>query len=186
MHDMYEHSTENIWSGEPNHALTIHAEHVTARTALDIGAGEGADADWLHTRGITVTAVEPSPTAAQRIRELNPDINVIEATFDKAPLTSYDLVIAFYTPLLADAATLTALINTVNPGGTLLVVHHTDISRMAEHHQRPIGDFLTPDKLKNLLPDDFHIDYFGEAKRTINGGQGAAHTHDLVIKAQRT
>ena len=61
-------SAPAIWSGNPNPHLVADAGDLTPGRALDIGAGEGADAIWLAQRGWTVTAVDISGVALQRAR----------------------------------------------------------------------------------------------------------------------
>lgn len=46
------------WSGQPNGLLVQEVEGFAVR--LDVGAGEGADAVWLASRGWQVTAVDIS------------------------------------------------------------------------------------------------------------------------------
>ncbi len=54
---------DRVWSGEPNHALTVEAERLASGRALDVGCGEGADAVWLASRGWRVTGLDPSAVA---------------------------------------------------------------------------------------------------------------------------
>ncbi len=59
----------SVWSGNTNPHLVTEAGHLAPGAALDLGAGEGADAIWLAERGWTVTAVDVSPTALSRGRQ---------------------------------------------------------------------------------------------------------------------
>ncbi|MCS4534814.1 bifunctional 2-polyprenyl-6-hydroxyphenol methylase/3-demethylubiquinol 3-O-methyltransferase UbiG [Corynebacterium sp. HS2168-gen11] len=187
-HDMYHGHNGRIWSGNPNDALMKYATDVVGNTALDIGAGEGADSAWLLTHDFAVTAVEPSPIAAAVLREQAPTAHVLQTTFEQAELATYDLVTAFYTPLLDTATTVTKLLEAVARGGTLLVVHHDDISKMAAHFGRSIDEFLLPPVLAKHLEqrDDFEILANEQSSREVTTGQGAAYRIDLVLKAKRT
>ena len=106
-HDMYHDHDGPHWSGNPNQALITEIaliptlEH--SATALDIGAGEGADAMYLATHGYTVTALEPSEIASGRItcalttEELRRHVTVRTEPFETAHLDEYDLITAFTT-----------------------------------------------------------------------------------------
>ena len=71
-------SRSALWSRNPNPYLVAEAGDLTPGTALDVGAGEGADAIWLASRGWRVTAVDLSAVALERASahasELGPDI----------------------------------------------------------------------------------------------------------------
>ena len=59
-------SRSALWSGSPNRHLMAEAEDLVPGTALDVGAGEGADAIWLAGRGWRATAVDISGVALER------------------------------------------------------------------------------------------------------------------------
>ncbi len=60
---------DRLWSTAPNAVLAALTPDLSPGRALDLGAGEGADAIWLAERGWTVTAVDVSPTALSRGRQ---------------------------------------------------------------------------------------------------------------------
>ena len=65
-------SAHSLWSGNPNHHLVAEVggpAGLAPGTALDAGAGEGADAIWLAERGWQVTAVDVSGVALGRAAE---------------------------------------------------------------------------------------------------------------------
>ncbi|HZZ52771.1 MAG TPA: class I SAM-dependent methyltransferase, partial [Trebonia sp.] len=62
-------SAHSLWSGNPNRQLVAEAAGLAPGTALDAGAGEGADAIWLAERGWQVTAVDVSGVALGRAAE---------------------------------------------------------------------------------------------------------------------
>lgn len=131
---------EPTWSQNPNGTLVDQAADLAPGRALDVGAGEGADALWLAERGWQVTACDISANALARIsgeadrrgldvRCLRVDAND-RAAFDGQ---TYDLVSLQYgsfhrTP---DERGLANLLGAVAPGGTLLVVGH-DLTPMRE------------------------------------------------------
>jgi hypothetical protein len=67
------------------------------RTALDVGAGCGALAIPLARRGLSVTALEPSPAMVRALRgwaaEAGREIAVVEAAWGEHPVPVHDLVL---------------------------------------------------------------------------------------------
>src|SRR5215469_8873737 len=59
-------SRDALWSGKPNRYLVSEVDGLVPGRALDVGAGEGADAIWLAARGWRVTAVDISSVALGR------------------------------------------------------------------------------------------------------------------------
>ena len=60
--------SDRIWSGRPNATLVGLVGSLTPGRALDLGAGEGADALWLASLGWRVTGLDLSETALGRAR----------------------------------------------------------------------------------------------------------------------
>ncbi|WP_298797582.1 trans-aconitate 2-methyltransferase [uncultured Pseudonocardia sp.] len=118
-----------VFSGRVNPILAQTAEHLRPGTALDLGAGEGADTAWLAEHGWAVTAVDVSTTALDRVLERNSDVTVerhdLTATF---PAGTFDLVNAQYLQSPDEAFPREAILRrataAVAPGGTLLIVGH--------------------------------------------------------------
>jgi len=131
---------DRIWSANPNGTLVREAADLAPGRALDVGAGEGADALWLAERGWTVTAADISGNALARVRTeadrrglsvdcLRRDANDLGAF----PSGSFELVSLQYgsfhrTP---ERRGLDNLLRAVAPGGTLLVVGH-DLTPLQE------------------------------------------------------
>lgn len=133
--------SESIWSGNPNQRLV---EQVTgllddsqgagsaARTALDVGCGEGADAVWLAQQGWRTTGVDVSQVALDRAAGHAAAAGVevewrrVDVIAGEALPATYDLVSAHFLHPPADllGEVVRRLGDAVAPGGTLLHVAH--------------------------------------------------------------
>ncbi|QSE88119.1 class I SAM-dependent methyltransferase [Rhodococcus pseudokoreensis] len=185
---------DRVWSGEPNGALVDEMTGARPGRALDVGCGEGADALWLARQGWAVTALDVSRIALDRAAaHTDPEGTavtwVLSGLLDAdLPAGGFDLVSAQYPALrsTADRAAERALISAVAPGGILLVVHHDmrDADTAREHGFDP-DDWVTPGDVAALLDDNWHIDINEVRERSISGGAGAHHTHDVILRAHR-
>jgi SAM-dependent methyltransferase len=185
---------ERMWSGEPNHALRQEVAGLHAGRVVDVGCGEGADAIWLASLGWEVTALDVSSVALDRARAHAAEAGV-EVTWVRAGLLDagleaggFDLVSAQYPALrrTPDDAAERALVDAVAPGGTLLVVHH-DVSdpRHAQEHGFDPEEWVGPRDVARVLGDDWQIEVDEVRERSVTGGAGAHHTHDVVLRATR-
>ncbi len=193
---------ERAWSGNPNGTVVHEITDLEPGRALDVGAGEGADALWLAEHGWQVTATDISGNALGRVRaeaehrglaiELaRSDVN------DPAPFGAgvFDLVSLQYgsfkrTP---DQRGLRNLLDAVAPGGTLLVVHH-DLTPMLEPvdvaTQTRMYDpeaFVGVDEVAAALTAEPEI-WRVEVHETRTRPPGAVSTHhvdDVVLRATR-
>jgi SAM-dependent methyltransferase len=187
---------EQVWSGHPNAALVAEVGALAPGRALDVGCGEGADAIWLAGRGWRVTALDVSTVALDRARTAAAQAGVdvewthaglLEATL---PRGAFDLVSAQYPALLRspgrDAER--ALLAAVAPAGHLLVVHHelTDaaIERARAHGFDP-DDYVSPGDVAAVLDGGWLIEADELRPRSVSGGAGAHHHHDIVLHARR-
>ncbi|HTQ19066.1 bifunctional NAD(P)/FAD-dependent oxidoreductase/class I SAM-dependent methyltransferase [Mycobacterium sp.] len=193
---------ERAWSSNPNGTLVHEITDLAPGRALDVGAGEGADALWLAEHGWKVTATDISGNALARVRAeavrrgLAVDLLRSDAN-DPAPFgtETFDLVSLQYgsfkrTP---DQRGLRSLLDAVAPGGTLLVVHH-DLTPFSEPFdvatQTRMYDpeaFVGVNEVAVALtadPETWHI----EVHETRPRPPGAASTHhvdDVVLRATR-
>ncbi|MFD4372477.1 class I SAM-dependent methyltransferase [Streptomyces sp. NPDC058486] len=187
---------QQLWSGQPNGALVAEVADLAPGRVLDVGCGEGADAIWLARAGWDVTALEVSGVALRRAaahaRDAGADIRWVHAGLTEAalPPASFDLVSAQYPALLRTpgAEAEHALLAAVAPGGVLLLVHHAGM-----HEHRPEqdsafdpADYVWPSMVAALLGEDWRVDVDEERPRVApEGGAGAHHTHDVVLRARR-
>ncbi len=193
-----------LWSGDPNHHLIVEVGGLAAGTALDIGAGEGADAIWLARRGWRVTAIDISTVALERAAEhaaqagaevagsiewLHQDVTEWEP-----PEGRYDLVSAhyFHLPPPPRPIPLSRMASAVAIGGTLLVVGH----QLNEHSHVPEEYFFTGEEVRSHLDTerwDIVTDAVAERVATEAWAQRAgadsddhpSTTRDVVIRAER-
>lgn len=190
--------SDRIWSGRPNPRLVEQVTGVAPGTALDVGAGEGADAVWLASQGWRVTATDISEVALRRTTAHAAEAGVADRVttlhhdvLGDAPLPGgFDLVSAQYLhpPTARFAATLGRLGAAVRPGGLLLVVgHHPDdvTSGVRSGHGHPELLF-TPDRVVAVLPVDAWDVRVAEAQpRTVEGDDGPVTVTDTVVLAAR-
>lgn len=166
---------------------------LTPGTALDVGCGEGADAIWLARQGWVVDALDVSAKALARAEQgavqEGVEVTWLHHGLEDLPAdTRYDLVAAFYPALMrADGSVIDTLLDAVDEGGTLLVVHHAhvDRARAMEHGFDPDDYVRHEDVLAALSPTDWTIEQAGESARSAPEGPGAHHHTDLVLRASR-
>ncbi|MFB7592242.1 class I SAM-dependent methyltransferase [Streptomyces sp. NPDC056169] len=184
-----------LWSGRPNGALVAEVAGLTPGRVLDVGCGEGADAVWLARGGWDVTALEVSGVALERAaghaRDAGVAVRWVHATLTEAelPPASFDLVSAQYPALLRtpDAAAERALLAAVAPGGVLLLVHHAGMdTHQADESGFDPADYVWPSMVLGLLDDDWAVEADEQRPRVApEGGAGAHHTDDVVLRARR-
>lgn len=131
-----------LWSGEPNAALTHAVENLTPGRVLELGSGEGADASWLAERGWRVTGLEISPTAVARARRTCPQCSFEVADLEQWPVPAdeFGLVYAAFLHARDPQAHLAALRRfsaAVAPGGYLLDLSHTGAPPGSGHARQP-------------------------------------------------
>lgn len=189
--------TERVWSGRPNPRLVEHVTDLSAGDALDVGAGEGADAVWLAEHGWRVTALDVSPVALQLTREHADQSGVggsVETLrhdlMNDGPVPGdYDLVSAQYwhPPVDRRVDFDTVIGAAVRPGGTLLVVgHHPDDVHAGIRDAHGHGELLfTPEDIVAVLPPERWAVRLAAAQTRPFGADGEVTVTDSVVVAVR-
>jgi SAM-dependent methyltransferase len=138
---------DRVWSGQPNPQLVDRVAGMAPGRALEVGAGEGADAVWLARQGWQVTAFDVSQVALDKGAAHAADAGVADRiTWQRVDLSTwagepptYDLVSAQF--MYLDQPGLTTLYRqlgeAVAPGGTLLLVGHHPVDERPGAHDFP-------------------------------------------------
>jgi SAM-dependent methyltransferase len=186
---------DQVFSGAPNGVLVTEVTGLPSGQALDVGCGEGADALWLARHGWLVTAVDISRTALQRAALTSADVagrvswTRADLTAMPPPAGAFDLVSAQYFPLPRQPAhtALRGLLAAVASGGTLLIASH-DLADLPPDHVHGLdpSDYYQPADIARLLDDDWTVLVNETRPRTAPAPPGTHHTHDTVLRAQRT
>ena len=186
-------SRPEIWSGNPNPVLVTEASGLPPGSALDAGAGEGADAFWLAERGWQVTAADISGVAleraAKRAGERGLVITWLRADLATTPApATYDLVATHYlhVPKAEQPGLFRHLAAAVAPGGTLLVVGH-DISDMTKLPRPDLVKYgWTADEVAATLGAGWTIEVAEARPRQAARPEGDHVTiNDAVLRARR-
>jgi len=192
-------SAPQLWSGNPNPHLVSDIVELPPSTALDVGAGEGADAIWLAQHGWAVTAVDISTVGLARGRaqaELLGDGVAERITWVQADLTDWTPAAGAYGLVSAQFMHLPSALReplfrrccaAVAPGGTLLLVGH-DVSDLQTTIRRPpLTDlYFDAHDVANGLGEGWTVVEAGTRPRHAIDGDGNQVTiHDAVVIARR-
>ena len=193
---------DRMWSSNPNGTLVAEVDGPASGRALDVGAGEGADALWLAEQGWEVTASDISGNALARVgaeagrRGLDVRCVRVDANEpDAFGAETYDLVSMQYgsfhrTP---DRRGVRNLVGAVARGGTLLVVGH-DLAPMREPvdvaTQTRMFDpdaYVGVEEIATALGDapGWQIEVHETRPRPL-GAASTHHVDDVVLRARRT
>jgi SAM-dependent methyltransferase len=194
--DRYRES-ERIWSGRPNDALVREVSGLTPGRALDLGAGEGADAVWLARRGWHVTAVDISSVALERAARHAEEAGVADRIdwqrCDLAtsfPAGEYDLVSAQFLHSHGDLPReriLRTAADAVARGGVLLIVGHSGVPPWDHEHadvRLPTPQEVLADL--HLPPEAWEVQACEEHERNQTGPDGRTFTRtDSTVRVRR-
>lgn len=192
---------DRMWSANPNGTLVHEVSGLAPGRALDVGAGEGADALWLAERGWRVTATDISQNALDHVAAeatrrgldvacLQADA-VVAGAFGDEP---YDLVSLQYGSFhrSPDGTGVRNLLGAVAPGGILLVVAH-DLAPMREPvdvaEQTRMFDpdaYVGVEEIAAAVKDDdaWEVEVL-ETRPRPPGAASSHHVDDVVLRARR-
>lgn len=189
--------SELVWSIEPNRWVVEFCADLPPGRALDVAAGEGRNAIWLAEQGWTVTAVDFSAVAVQRMTRLAAErlgdrvtaLSAVLGDATKPQPAGQDLVLFSYLhlpePQLRDA--LAAGVAACTPGGRVLVIGHArrNIADGIGGPQDP--DILyDPDDLTALLaPLPVDIERAELGRREVETEAGVREALDTVVVARK-
>lgn len=189
-------SGDRIWSGQPNAQLVDRVTAMAPGRALEVGAGEGADAIWLARQGWEVTALDVSQVALDKAAAHAVSAGVGDrVTWQRVDLSTwtgdpsaYDLVSAQFMYLAQPAlATLYRQLGAaVAPGGTLLLVGHHPVDERHGNHDLPDVRWTPEEAAAWLDPADWASIEVATVQR--QGHAGSSHAglvHDGVVQAVR-
>lgn len=190
-----------IWSGNPNGTLVHELTGHPPGRALDVGAGEGADALWLAEQGWQVTASDISRRALDRIaaeaerRGLEVECRHADANaLDPFGSTTFDLVSAQYAsiPRTHDRRAIHNLLAAVAPGGTLLVVGHdlepmrTPVDTSTDSRPFDPDAYVRVEDVVAVLAEAPGWEIEVHEKRPRPAGSATSHhVEDVVLRARR-
>ena len=191
-----------MWSGNPNGTLVAEVSGLTPGRALDVGAGEGADAIWLAERGWVVTASDISTRAlariaveaerrGQKVECHQADANALHAF----GVGAFDLVSAQYAsiPRSPDDRAVHNVLDAVAPGGTLVVVGHDLEPMRAPLDTHAHSRAFDPDAFVRV--HDFaaamehspawNIEVHEKRPRPAGAATSSHHVDDIVLRGRR-
>jgi len=164
--------------------------------ALEIGAGEGADAIWLAERGWDVVAVDISSVALERGRRQAEVVGVddritwvhTDVLANDLPVGPFDLVTSHYTHLASAERTalFSRCFDAVAPGGTVLIVAHhpSDLDTPVRRPPRP-ELFYTAEEIAAQVGEDFTVLVCDARPRVVDHHGESIEIHDTVFVARR-
>lgn len=171
----------------PSQLLTEYIECAPDGRAIEVATGTGRNALFLAEQGYDVDALDVSEAAIEQGKrnadERSLSVNWIcaDVADHKFPRNAYTLaVVSFY----HNPGLVSALVDTLKPGGILVYEHHVrtseDVERgpSADHHYRP------NELLHSTL--DLTVLFYREAVRTFDSGGRAGTTAAIAsIVAQK-
>ena len=186
---------ELVWSAEPNVFVAEEVASLPPGRAIDLACGEGRNAIWLAERGWDVQAVDFSPVAIEKGREIaarrevDVDWHVADLITDPPAFEPADLVVVAYLQLPGRQYTrvLHVAASLVAPGGTLVLVAHAR-SNLERGYGGPQDPEVLPTldtAIDALTETALAIDRGEEVTRTVETEDGERVAIDLLIRATR-
>lgn len=192
-------ASDLVWSATPNMWVEEVASALAPGRALDLAAGEGRNALWLVEQGWEATAVDFSPVATERslawakerLGAAAPRFTAYTADLLQLRPTDqgFDLVMVVYLQIPAEDRwlVLRAAVQSVAPGGRLLVVaHHSDnLDDGVGGPQDPGVLYSQADVVDDLDGTGFVIERAERVLRPVQTADGPLRAIDTVVVARR-
>jgi SAM-dependent methyltransferase len=186
------------WSGNPNPLLVTEAANLVPGRALDIGSGEGGDAQWLAAQGWDVTGVDIATNALDKARARVEAADAVAAarirweqhdvTSWTPPALTFDLVSSQFMHL-ADperGVLFRGLARAVAPGGTLLIVGHDGSNVESDGHRAHLTDLMfTVDDVVQAIAGEGVTVLVAETRERPGADHGSDHSSDVIVRAIR-
>lgn len=161
-----------VYGKGPASFLRDHFQHIQkGGKVLDMGMGEGRNAVFLASRGLTVLGVDISSVAVKKASALAKENKVqIEAvvadlTTYKIPKESLDAIICFY---FVDRSLLEKMQTWLRPGGVIIFEAYTDHQRKVKGFEHFNKNFLLgPGELLTMFKN-FHVLKYEEPLKEEN------------------
>jgi SAM-dependent methyltransferase len=195
--------SQSMWSGKVNPTLqNVVSTLPQGGSALDVGAGEGADALWLAEQGFDTTAVDASPSALRRgekervariTRDHTPRIirwiasDVVTESLPERD-GGYTLVTSqfLHIPKSDRSIVWQKLVDQTALGGTLIIIAHS-VNDLEAGVRRPPRELLFDEKeLLEAVPSSWSEARVSLVERTQTSGVGEiVSVTDIVLIATR-
>lgn len=179
-----------VWGGPPNRWVVDELSGAEPGSALDLACGEGRNALWLAAQGWQVQAVDFSPVAIAKARELDTRglVQWVEgdATSYRPP-APVDLALLCYLQLPASERrrAVRAAAESLAPGGRLLVIAH-DSRNLTDGTGGPSDPrvlYTAGDVATDLEGTSLVSDRASEVFRPVPGSERPAI--DALLRARR-
>jgi SAM-dependent methyltransferase len=186
-------ASELVWSAGPNQFVERELADLEPGRALDLACGEGRNARWLAERGWQVTAMDFSPVAIEKARNLHDavDWRVGDALTAKLP-EHLDLVVIAYLQIVPEERTtvMRRAFESLRRGGRFLVVAHdsTNLTEGTGGPQDPDVLYTAEDVTADLAGARFDVVRAERVARTVatkdeHGSEGTAW--DALVHLRR-
>lgn len=187
---------ELVWSGGPNQWVVEIVGALAPGRALDLAAGEGRNAIWFVDRGWTVTAVDFSAVAVERMvalaaERLGERASALTPVVGDATLhqnRDMDLVLFSYLHLPQEQwrAALAVAVRACTPGGRIVIIGHAR-RNLAEGVGGPQDPAILydPEHVTALLADQpVAIERSELMRREVQTAEGVRNALDTVVIAR--
>lgn len=191
-------AAELVWSAEPNAWVVELIGSMAPGRALDLAAGEGRNAIWLVQQGWTVTAVDFSAVAVQRMQalaearlgQLSDRLTPVVGDVTHLQDSDVDLVLFCYLHLPEDQwrAALTAACDACAAGGRIVIIGHARRNLTEGYGGPQNADVLyDPEHVADLLEGlPLHVSVAQTRTRQVDTEAGVRQALDTVVIAHRS